>query len=67
MAAFRRPRDLAPFLQVERIRLIKESHFLKNEPDNYKSRLRDTLFKVWLEKNNSKDWKTLQGTHNTKM
>ena len=58
--------DLAPFLVLERKQLVKEQETLKKSPYNYKARLRDSPFKVWLEilKPNEKEWKTWKGTKN---
>ena len=61
--------DLAPCLQEERRKLIKESDVLQAKPYNYKTRMRNTNYKVWLEirKPNSTDWKTWKGTDSTDM
>ena len=61
--------DLAPCLQEERKKLIKESDVLQAAPYNYKTRLRNTNYKVWLQirKPNSTEWKTWQGTNSTDM
>ena len=41
--------DLAPCLIAERNKLKKVSDKLKENPTNYRTKIRDTPFNVWLE------------------
>ena len=52
--------DLAPCLIAERNALSKVSDRLKGEPNNYRTKMRDTAFRVWLEylKPGAKKWET---------
>ena len=61
--------DLAPCLIAERKQLHKIAEKLQENPTNYKTRHRDTPFKVWIEtlKPGEKKWETweveaVQGT-----
>ena len=52
--------DLAPCLIVERNELGKVADRLRASPNNYKTKMRDTAFKVWLEilKPGATKWET---------
>ena len=54
--------DLAPCLIAERNELAKVADRLKATPHNYRTKLRDTAFRVWLEflKPGAEKWETCE-------